>query len=54
MRTVSNLILFAIFAVVVEEVTAKYVLVEINDGEEKGNVMLLLFHMIKNGHFNSN
>jgi len=35
MKTVSNLILFAIFAVVVEEVTSKYVLVEINDGEEK-------------------
>ena len=43
MRTVSNLILFAIFAVVVEEVTAKYVLVEINDGEEKGNTTLISY-----------
>ena len=43
MKIISNLILFSIVAVVVEEVTAKYVLVEINDGEKQGNATLISY-----------
>ena len=41
MKIMSNLVLFAIVAIVVQKVTARYLIVEIKEGKEKGTFDIL-------------
>ena len=48
MKTISILLLFAIVAITLEKVTAEFMLVEIEDEEEKGMLYLFCTHQVKN------